>query len=557
METEYTRRGTEVQARGVIGRATLLTLFVSAPIVTAPGGADTEKGLREAVRGQPVVTAFVDVNVVPLDTERVLEGSTVIVEGDRIVTIGPADSVTLPEGAIVIDGSGGYLMPGLADMHFHADGRPEAFMLAVAYGVTTVRNLNARRRDLDVTRRIADGELIGPSVYNGPSLGGVPPGLMPLVWAYRFLLGVGFALAALVVVRIISRAVHRRAAPSWRRARVPIGIGLLLTGVAAAGLGVPSSEPLIGVVAGDRTTLSPERAREIVLDHGAIGADFIKVNQFLRRDVFDAIVSAAAVAGLPVIGHVSGDVGLEHHLAAGVEIQHTTEIAPYLSRNERYDDPRQMFDLLEANTKIARAVELVREAGVAFTPTLGLYDYIDTHLEADRFYELMGRPEVRLMPPSFTHDWHDASRNPVLRRFDPADRLYVARYLDVQNELVLESSRAGVPILAGTDVTAIPGPVWGESLHRELELLVGAGLTPYQALAAATWVPAGVMGELEHWGTIRSGMQADLVLLTGNPLENISHTRDRVGVMLRGTWYPQSELQQVLDQVEASYAVEN
>lgn len=546
-----------MQPRTVIAMATMLGLFMSAPIVSAHGVGERAAGPREIAGGQPAVTAFVNVNLVPMDAERVLGGSTVIVEGDRIVTIGPTDSVTLPEGAIVIDGAGGYLMPGLADMHFHADGRPEAFMLAVAHGVTTVRNLNARRRDLDVTRRIADGELIGPSVYNGPSLGGVPPTFMPLVWAYRFLLAVAIALAALGLGWVTSWAVRRRAAPSWRRARVPIGIGLLLSGVAAAGVGVPTAEPLIRVLAGDRTTLSPERAREIVLDYRAIGADFVKVNQFLRGDVFDAIVSAAAATGLPVVGHVSGDVGLERQLAAGVEVQHTTEIAPYLSRNERYDDPRQMFDLLEVDTRLGRVVELVREAGVAFTPTLGLYDYIDTHLQAERFYELMGRPEVRLMPPSFTDDWRDPSRNPVLRRFEPADRLYVSRYLDVQNELVLELYGAGVPILAGTDVTAIPGPVWGESLHRELELLVAAGLTPYQALAAATWVPAGVMGELEHWGTIGSGMQADLVLLTSDPLENISSTRDRMGVMLRGRWYPQSELQRVLDQVEASYAVEN
>ncbi len=66
-----------------------------------------------------------------------------------------------------------------------------------------------------------------------------------------------------------------------------------------------------------------------------------------------------------------------------------------------------------------------------------------------------------------------------------------------------------------------------------------------------------MIGELGHWGTIGSGMQADLVLLGGNPLANISNTRDRVGVMLRGTWHPQSELERMLDQVEASYAVEN
>lgn len=509
------------------------------------------------VRGQPIVTAVVDVNVVPLDTERVLERSTVIVEGDRIVSVGAVETVVVPDGAIVIDGAGGYLIPGLADMHFHADGRPEAFMLAVAHGVTTVRNVNAHRRDFDLTRRIADGELVGPSVYNGPALGGVPPAYMPIVWLYRFVLAAAIALGALAAIWLGLRVGWKRKAPSWRRTRIPVGGGLLLFGVAGAVLGFPSAEPLIGAFAGDRTTLSPDRARRIVLRHAAMGADFIKVNGFLRRDVFDAIVSAAASARLPVIGHVSGDVGLEGTLASGVEVQHATEIAPYLSEAERYDDPRQRFDLSEAEVKMAGAVELIRAAGVPFTPTLSVYDYIDAHLQADRFYQLMGRPEIRLMPPGYTDDWRDPGRNPVLRRFQPADRLYVSRFLDVQSRLARDLSRAGVPILAGTDVTTIPGAVWGESLHRELELLVGAGLTPYQALSAASWVAAGALGELEHWGTIGPGMQADLVLLTNNPLENVSSTRDRVGVMLRGRWYPQSELALILDRVESSYAVEN
>ena len=94
-------------------------------------------------------------------------------------------------------------------------------------------------------------------------------------------------------------------------------------------------------------------------------------------------------------------------------------------------------------------------------------------------------------------------------------------------------------------------------MHRELELLVLAGLTPYQALVAATRAPARVFGELEYWGTIEVGKQADLILLEGNPLENVSSTRDRVGVMLRGTWYERSLLEGMLAQIEASYAVEN
>lgn len=93
---------------------------------------------------EPQTTAFVQVNVIPMDTETVLENQTVIVEGDRITAIGPADAVTVPAGAEVIDGNGAYLMPGLADMHTHLafDADPAFMRLYLAQGVTTIRNLN-------------------------------------------------------------------------------------------------------------------------------------------------------------------------------------------------------------------------------------------------------------------------------------------------------------------------------------------------------------------------------------------------------------------------------
>jgi imidazolonepropionase-like amidohydrolase len=527
-------------------------------VLVTGGAAEPESAGNELIQNQAPVTAFVDVHVVPLDSERILESSTVLVEADQIVALGPSGTVPIPDGATIIQGSGAYLIPGLADMHFHADARPEAFMLAVAYGITTVRNLNAEKGDLDLTRRVADGELVGPSVYNGPSIGGVPRIWMPVVYAYQFLISIAVGLAVLGILWLALLILRRRAAArKLTRARIPLGIGLLLAGAVATWLELPSPEHLIRIIARDRATLSPARAQRIVFEQRALGADFIKVNQFLPRDVFDAIVAAAATAGLPVIGHVSREVGLEHHLASGVEVQHTTEVAPFLSREVSYDDPRQRFDLMEVEVKLPEAVDLLTASGVGFTPTLSLYNYIETHLEGERFFALMGRPEIRLMPPGHSRSWRDPERNPVLRRFGPADRLYVARFIDVQNRLVREMSGAGVPILAGTDVTAIPGMVWGESLHGELELLVLAGLTPYQALVAATRAPARALGELEYWGTIEVGKQADLVLLEDNPLVNVSSTRDRVGVMLRGTWYERSRLEDMVTQIEASYAVEN
>ena len=87
----------------------------------------------------------------------------------------------------------------------------------------------------------------------------------------------------------------------------------------------------------------------------------------------------------------------------------------------------------------------------------------------------------------------------------------------------------------------------GSSLHRELQLLVESGLTPYQAVRAATVVPASFLGKDGEFGTIAIGKRADLLLVEDNPLENIGHLRTPVGVMARGKWISRSQLEQMLD----------
>ena len=90
-------------------------------------------------------TVFAHANVVPMDVDGVLGDYTVVVEGDRIAAVGPAAEVEIPEGATVIDAAGGWLMPGLADMHMHlfTDPSPDFMRLWLAEGVTTMRNLNS------------------------------------------------------------------------------------------------------------------------------------------------------------------------------------------------------------------------------------------------------------------------------------------------------------------------------------------------------------------------------------------------------------------------------
>jgi cytosine/adenosine deaminase-related metal-dependent hydrolase len=126
-----------------------------------------------AVMGLPTpadrTTAFVHANVVPMDGERVLHDQTVVVSGGRIAAVGPTGKTPVPKGALVIDVKGRYLSPGLADMHVHVYA-PQELTLYAVNGVTTIFNLNGRPAHLSWRKRIAAGELLGPTIYSaGPT----------------------------------------------------------------------------------------------------------------------------------------------------------------------------------------------------------------------------------------------------------------------------------------------------------------------------------------------------------------------------------------------------
>src|SRR6185295_5379379 len=144
----------------------LLVIFVPASI--------TSQRAQKKEAAEPHTYAFVNVNVVPMDTERVITEQTVIVRGEKIIQIGPSQKTKIPQTAIRIDGSGKYLMPGLVDMHVHLRDYAEPDMAAllqlyVANGVTTVLNLSGIPRHLALRERIAKSELLGPTIYtSGP-----------------------------------------------------------------------------------------------------------------------------------------------------------------------------------------------------------------------------------------------------------------------------------------------------------------------------------------------------------------------------------------------------
>jgi imidazolonepropionase-like amidohydrolase len=170
----------------------LLALFLLASLQELAGAKDARVG-----RSDSVVVAFVNVTVVPMDAERTVPGQTVLVRGDRIVEIGPAADVIVPLGAVNIDATGKYLMPGLAEMHAHIPGptSPEQLVrdvmfLYVANGITTIRGMLGAPNQLVLRDRAARREIVAPTVFVGaPSLNGqsapTPDSAARLIRAYK------------------------------------------------------------------------------------------------------------------------------------------------------------------------------------------------------------------------------------------------------------------------------------------------------------------------------------------------------------------------------------
>jgi imidazolonepropionase-like amidohydrolase len=200
----------------------------------------------------------------------------------------------------------------------------------------------------------------------------------------------------------------------------------------------------------------------------------------------------------------------------------------------------ESLDHLDDN-KVAQIAKATAGARVWTTPTLTMFKFAFALGQSDE--EIRSRPEWSMMPP--THRQKYLAAHQRYWKNPPAEARR-RRYVEVRNRLVKAISDAGGKILAGSDT-----PEWflgyGFTLHRELESLVAAGLTPFQALSAATRNPAEFLHATAEWGTIEPGKRADLVLLSANPLQDIRNTTRIEGVSLGGRWFERPELQQMIE----------
>jgi hypothetical protein len=288
---------------------------------------------------------------------------------------------------------------------------------------------------------------------------------------------------------------------------------------------------------------------EVARQQAAAGYDFIKVYNNIPLDAYRGIVIEAEKLGIPVAGHIPFSVGLEGALRAKqASIEH---LRGYVWHLVPEDAPQQPGADLRSRTlsweygdpsRIDDLARKTREAGVWNVPTLAVRLVWMPDADIDAY---LASDEASHLSDDMRAFYTERRNIPWLSNFTDADFASAVEGFAVQDSLVRALVGVGAGVMAGTDT-----PPLGFALHRELEELVRAGLTPYQALEAATINPARFFGREDGGGTVRAGSPADLVLLEGNPLEDIRNTRKIVGLVRRGEWYDRAMLDELLAEAE-------
>jgi hypothetical protein len=445
-------------------------------------------------RTHPVPLAFTHLTVI--DTAGGLPKSdvTLIIAGDRIITLGKTGQVRVPRNAQVVNASGKFMIPGLWDMHFHSPAEKQAreifLPLALANGITGVREMFGSESILKRKDEIMSGALLGPRmIVASPVVDGPVP-----MWdgsvsvadataarqAVRSLKERGYDF--IKVYQFLSREAYLAIADESRKQDIAFGghIPFSVTAAEASDAGQRSFEHIFGIT----LACSSQEAS-------------------LRP----ALAEAAAQVGKTFDAHIELFIRNESEPLESYDQQKATALFNHLARNGTYAVP---------------TLVLHRSLGLGTDPAF------------------RNDPRLKYMPPNVRQlfDWE-------LGFFKSYRPVYERQLLTVG-----AMHRAKVKILAGTDTFnsyCFPG----FSLHDELELFVQAGLTPAEALRTATLNPAVYLNLSVSLGTIEKGKIADLVLLEANPLESISNTRKISAVVANGRYLPKEELQKMLADVEA------
>jgi imidazolonepropionase-like amidohydrolase len=449
------------------------------------------------------------VTVIDVASGAELTDQTVIIAGDSISAVGKSGSIEIPKDARRIDAHGKFVIPGLSDMHTHIAGinanpawaKQTLLPLLVANGITGIRDMGGDLEALESWRReIENGTLVDPRIIAaGPML-----------------------LAA-----------RRAGAPPE-----PVDPSFLRVG-------------------------TPEESRAAVDDLQRRGADFVKIIEVSRAGYF-AIAAESKKDAIPFAGHIPSDViateasnagqkSIEHivysSLAFDCSVQEDELRRKKKEAAARHDE-QAVADLTdEANRtfsadKAAALWQTFKKNGTWVTPTL-FSIWVNAHqLEASP-----DDPQLAYLPASLRKEWM-LPKNPT--KDDRDTEAWWRRQFENDRKLTGEMHRAGVRLLAGSDSLDRYDFV-GTSLHRELEMLVSAGLTPLEALQTATLNPAEFLAVAKS-GRISAGNRADLLLLDSDPTKDITNTSKIAAVVLHGRFLAREEIDEMLAKARAAAA---
>ena len=420
---------------------------------------------------------------------------TVLIDGNRITSVGSSAAAKVPRDVHTVDASGKFLVPGFWDMHVHIAGlnadpawsKQVLLPLLLANGITGVRDMGG---DLNALlawqRQIEAGEFLGPHI----------------VAAGPFLV--------------------------------------------ASGRKTPEQYPVANA----------EEARAAVDDLQKRGANFIKIISLPSRDAFFALADECKNRNIRFVGHLPLEISAAEASNAGMHsIEHFFYSAFALSFSSKEAELRQSLIAAEEKhdstsgeriaheaestfdpAKAAAVIAILKKNGTWVTPTLASLD-ITAHPENWKPDD----PLLAFLPPALAKQWRGSIDND--REKTQAARL--GRQTSNDWKLTAELHRAGVPLLVGSD-SLDPFVFPGDSFHHELAQLVRAGFTDMEALQAATQGAAQFLGREKDYGTVEPSHIADLVLLNANPAEKIDNTRAVFAVVRDGRYYDRAALNEQL-----------
>lgn len=434
------------------------------------------------------ISAFKNVNLVPMTQEKILENQTVLIRKNRISEIGPSDKVKIPENATVIDGDGAYLMPGLADMHVHLrnDWPLSQLDMYLANGVTTIRDLDGQAFMLKWRDEIKAKKRIGPTIYvSSPAILGDERNTPDLLTQYRS------GWDCIKLYSYFSKNDYQKTMQKAKELKrytvghIPFAVGL--DNVISAGM--------------DEIAHIEDLWYELV--------DFDRDIKQSRENWLPYILKTAAE-------QYAADLALD-----------SKELAQrYAGRISKIVDKVKSAEI-PVNTTLT-----VQEAGRLKTMNPGMF---------------LARPENVYLPRSYLDAFRRGEEKHQLQGRLAGDTLLSKFVFSVLNEL----SENEVQLVLGTDAgTGRMGIVPGFSIHDELRILTENGFTPYAAIAAGTKNAgdvAAAMTGADDFGTIEVGKRADLILVNENPLDDVTQIKNYRGVMAGGKWYDKAYLQAVID----------